>query len=1155
MKSVSPRRHRNSARCAALVLVTGLAIGGTATFAAAQVQWRTGVGATPKKESAADVAQLLRQSAGRPDKSHVVAHFAAALTDEQKSSLKSAGIGVLDYVGSNAYFANVSRNVSADRAAALDLLLTVEDVNPAWKLHPDLYAGIIRGWTVVDGLKDFDLPPLGETTQAALEERGLNPTLSATLMLHMDVAQDDAARIVEQMGGSVMHRFKTVNALHIWIPMARVRELASNDLVRFIEPAMPPLTTCNDDNRVRTGVNTVNASPYGLSGAGVDVLVYDGGTIASHPGLAPRIFTGDGSGVIGHATHVAGTIGGTGAGEAGNPHRGMAPNVARFLSYGVQGFGQDFFRNSTQTDTENDYLAAIAMGADVANNSVGNNIESNGYPCPFQGDYGTFNEMLDSLIRGERNGQNGVPFRTIWAAGNERQGSRCNVEPNGGAQGFYSIAPPQAGKNQICVGAINSNDDSITSFTSWGPTDDGRLKPDFCAPGCQSNGDGGVTSCAGASGYTSLCGTSMASPTTCGVAALFIEDWRTLHPGMPDPLNSTIKSIFAHTAVDLDDPGPDFKTGFGSIRAPAIIDLLRAGNYIENQVGQGQTYTFVVIVAPTDTQFKATIVWDDFRGNAAVQTQLVNDLDLVVTSPSGTRYFPWTLNPLNPDAPAVQTQEDHLNNIEQVFVQNPMPGGWTVQVRGTSVPQGPQRFSVAASPLLVNCADAGIAQLDSDSYGCEVRSAGIRLVDCGLNTSNSVIDTATVIVQSTSDPAGQLVTLTETAPESAEFIGSAPLSPTDTPGTVYFQSGDTITLVYIDADNGSGGTNVMVTDAATITCFPPVAAAASVNVVTASNSTITLGATDDGVPAPLTFTITQLPTHGRLREIGSGQIISSVPYVLPGGLNRVLYRPIGEYLGPDSLQFRASDGGAPPSGGNSNIATVSISVTPLQSELQYEFLTNDQDPGWTMQGLWAFGAPTGGGSFNHDPMSGFTGSNVIGFNLLGNYTNAIRTPLYVTSTPMDLSPYINTRLEFRRWLGIDASDLDHAAVQVSSDGSTWNDVWVHTGPAISENAWSLQSYDISAFADQRSSVRLRWVMGTTNNNVVYPGWNIDDVRVYGLVPTPVCTCDWNGMDSVNSQDFFDFLTDLFSADADYNADGTTNSQDFFDFIACFFSGC
>ncbi|MGE3109851.1 MAG: S8 family serine peptidase [Phycisphaerales bacterium] len=1165
--SEQERFGRSGARRRAwsLVCVTGLVCAlGPAMSAQGQVQWRTGAGAAPKKVDQKGLARLLGEAARK--QVHVVAHFEAALTEAQKAALKQAGLEVLDYAGANAYYARVKPGYDAARIAGMGVLLTVEEINPAWKLHPDLHAGIIRGWTVVEGVKDQPMGAHDDTTVASLEARGQNPTLAMTVMLHTDVAQGDGEALVRGLGGSTTHRYKTVNGLAIHLPMSKYRELASSDLVRYIEPIMMPLTTCNDDNRVRTGVDTVNQAPYGLNGAGVDVLVYDGGTIAAHPGLAPRITTGDASGVITHATHVAGTIGGTGSGEAGNPHRGMAPGVRAFLSYGVQGFGNDFFRNAPQTDTENDYLAAIGMGADVANNSVGNNIESNGYPCPYQGDYGLFNEMLDSLIRGERVGQNGEPFRTIWAAGNERQGSRCDVE---GFGDFYSIAPPQAGKNQVCVGAINSNDDSITTFTSWGPTDDGRLKPDFCAPGCQSDGDNGVTSCAGASGYTSLCGTSMASPTTCGIAALFIQDWRQVNTGMPDPLNSTIKTIFAHTAIDLDDPGPDYKTGYGSIRAPRIMDQLRSGNWIENQVGQGDVYSFVVVVSPTDTEFKVTIAWDDYRGNAAVQDQLVNDLDLVVMDPSGTRRFPWTLNPQDPDAPAVRTGEDHRNNIEQVFVANPMPGGWLCQVRGTNVPQGPQRFSLAASPLLVNCSDAGSAQLDRSRYSCGATSATLRAVDCGLNTSDSVIDTVNVLVTSTSDPSGEVVTLTETSAESAAFLGSVGLSTSNTPGSLQIGANDTITLLYIDADDGSGGMNVMVTDTASVDCTPPTISNVVVGNVMARSAVVTY-TTDESAQTRVRFGT----TCGSLSSMSDQTAFGTTHSVTLTGLtDDTTYR----------FAIEATDEAAN-SGMNNNGGACFTFTTPPVPDFYTEEFTGDNDlNNWQITFTPTPGHPdfyTACGeprtTLNIDP----TGHTVLGLTDDSSAQAVLAGGQQVRIYGMPFSSFFvgsNGYITF----GSGSSDYTESLTEhfqvprislryddLLPDSPTGNVRWsqlsdraVVTYANIRRFASATTRMTMQAEMFFDGTLRLTWLSSNATEGIsglsagtgLDPAFLESDLSTIGCAPP--CACDWDNSGGVNSQDFFDFLTDFFASAADFNNDGTTNSQDFFDFIACFFTPC
>ena len=126
--------------------------------------------------------------------------------------------------------------------------------------------------------------------------------------------------------------------------------------------------------------------------------------------------------------------------------------------------------------------------------------------------------------------------------------------------------------------------------------------------------------------------------------------------------------------------------------------------------------------------------------------------------------------------------------------------------------------------------------------------------------------------------------------------------------------------------------------------------------------------------------------------------------------------------------------------------------------------------------------PTGGGSGYGDPTSGHTGSNVVGYNLNGDYPNSM--PVYYATIPaINCVAFTGVKLGFWRWLGIESSSYDDANVQVSNDGSTWVTVWEHTGSSIYESSWSYHEYDISAVADGEPTVYVRWGMGPTDGSV------------------------------------------------------------------------
>jgi len=157
--------------------------------------------------------------------------------------------------------------------------------------------------------------------------------------------------------------------------------------------------------------------------------------------------------------------------------------------------------------------------------------------------------------------------------------------------------------------------------------------------------------------------------------------------------------------------------------------------------------------------------------------------------------------------------------------------------------------------------------------------------------------------------------------------------------------------------------------------------------------------------------------------------------------------------------------------------------------------TMDSDPGWTTAGLWAHGTPTGGGGAygGPDPTSGHSGSNVYGYNLSGDYENSLGET-HLTSTVIDCTGKTGVSLSFWRWLGVETSTYDHAYVRVSNNGTSWTTIW-QNGGEVTDSSWIEEVYDISAYADNQSTVYLRWTMGSTDSSWQYCGWNIDDVSL------------------------------------------------------------
>ena len=733
-------------------------------------------------------------------------------TKQERQRIEAAGLRILAPVGPGGFTVALQPEVDIDQITATRLLAEIRGLDTTWKMHWSLLEGLVPTWTVDTRQQQrlIDGEPID--VEQLLQElaHSKDPVVALYVLLHKDVELAEAAQELTLATGGVRRSLiKSINGIVLEVPFSQAWTLAEDDRVRWVEPALPKFDELNDSNRVITETDEVQDSPYGLDGEGVVVMVYDGGyAYSGHEDFGGRLTTRDDAGTSDHATHVSGTIGGDGSASAGL-YRGMAPGVT-IESYGFEQEGglEEGFLYTDPGDLEADYSDAInTYGAVISNNSIGTNTAPNGFPCEWTGDYGVTSNLIDSVVRGEL----GAPIRVFWANGNERGTDRCGSL-------YYTTAPPACAKNHITVGAMNSNDDSVTYFTSWGPTDDGRIKPDISAPGCQSDGDGGVTSCSSSGGYSSKCGTSMASPTACGIGALLIQDHRNQYPDAPEMANSTMKALLAHTAFDAGNVGPDCQYGYGSIRSKAAIDHLRGGSFIEAEIGQNESYNFLIVVPDGAERFQVTAAWDDVPAEPLLVPSLVNDIDVVVHGPDGTRHYPWSINPDDPGAPATRSSEDHLNNIEQVTVANPAAGIWSIELVGTVVTTDSQLVSIATSPDLIDCSSSGIVALDRNVYPLE-GGLTVRVVDCDLNTDDQLVELLEIDV--CSDLECETVLLIESGEATSEFVGFIQHSVTDAPaGVLQVADGGTISTTYSDASDNDGNP-AQVSDQATVDGTPP----------------------------------------------------------------------------------------------------------------------------------------------------------------------------------------------------------------------------------------------------------------------------------------------------------------------------------------------
>jgi hypothetical protein len=170
----------------------------------------------------------------------------------------------------------------------------------------------------------------------------------------------------------------------------------------------------------------------------------------------------------------------------------------------------------------------------------------------------------------------------------------------------------------------------------------------------------------------------------------------------------------------------------------------------------------------------------------------------------------------------------------------------------------------------------------------------------------------------------------------------------------------------------------------------------------------------------------------------------------------------------------------------------------------------ETNKGWTLSGEFERTSPQGlgGSTGNPDPSTAYAGSNVMGVDLTGlgptpgDYEKSLTDRAYQAISPtLNCSGYTNVVLSFQRWLGVQKQD--HAYIDISiNNGATWTQIWTNSN-TINSTAWTLQTINISAYANNQPHVKIRFCIGTTNNKKQYCGWNIDDFQITAQISSGV----------------------------------------------------
>jgi len=420
------------------------------------------------------------------------------------------------------------------------------------------------------------------------------------------------------------------------------------ELVRVSETGEPVyFRTDNREAAITTRtdlVHTGGSAGLDLNGEDMIIGIWDGGGVrASHELMTPRVNQVDGAGgTSGHATHVAGTMIGTGDVQGGNV-KGMAP-VADLWAH-------DWNANTSEMVT------AASNGLLVSNHSYGFQLG----PPWLRGYYDQTARTWDIIMYG-------APYHlAVNSGGNDGNGTFDRMNDASLAKNNISVAAAFEVLDYTGPGSVN-----LVGFSSWGPADDGRIKPDVTGKGVNTTSSWNNSN----SGYNTISGTSMSSPNVAGSLILLQQHYNNLTGEFM--LGSTLKGLALHTADEAgQDPGPDYRYGWGLLNTAAGAEIITNNGVssiiYEEILEPGDVYTLSV-QSDGVSDLMASITWTDPPGTLLPPgvvndrtPSLVNDLDIRISDDGGATFFPWKLDPDNP-ADAATTGDNLVDPVEKIEI-------------------------------------------------------------------------------------------------------------------------------------------------------------------------------------------------------------------------------------------------------------------------------------------------------------------------------------------------------------------------------------------------------------------------------------------------------------------------------------------------------
>ncbi|WP_209621672.1 PGF-pre-PGF domain-containing protein [Methanolobus bombayensis] len=634
----------------------------------------------------------------KPD--YYIVQFSGLVKEEWKKNVTSTGAELYNYVPNNAFIVKMNTSVKI-QVQELEVVKWIGEYKSSYKYDPE---------TIVNS-----------GTETGFKSLGSEEIQEYYVSLFSEDEYVEVVKSLEDLGIKVISGSGKI--IRIQASADQIGYISKITGISWIEEYVQP--TINND--IASGIITTDIvhDTYDLNGSGQVVAVADTGLDTGlndnsmHADLRGRVLNitdthdGDPADYAGHGTHVAGSVLGNGSLSDGQ-YSGMAPEAE--LVFQSLGDSSDYLY---PPDNLNDlFQAAYDKGARIHTNSWGSS--QNGVYTEYSQQIDQFmwehQDMLilfsagnsgvdsnrDGVIDEDSLGSPGTAKNclTVGASENER-GNTFSIPPYttwGGAwSDNYPLLP-------IFGDYMANNSNGIAAFSSRGPTNDGRIKPDVVAPGTfiastrssVSSGTGWGT-VSGNSNYLYMGGTSMSTPITAGAAAL-VREYYTDVENLSSPSAALLKATIINGACNITpgqygtgdfqeiDRRPDYSQGWGRIdiensiypQSPVVMEYY---DYVFLNSSESWNVSYDILY--TSEPVRLTLVWTDHPPADISGPALVNNLDLILEAPDDTYY--------GNGAP------DAVNNVEGIELLEPVAGTYTITVNGTNIPQGPQNFSLVLS--------------------------------------------------------------------------------------------------------------------------------------------------------------------------------------------------------------------------------------------------------------------------------------------------------------------------------------------------------------------------------------------------------------------------------------------------------------------------